>query len=283
MTFDPIPPLSLWSMRSHAEAVENLPRLRNLHAEVIAYQNALSAEAPPRGYSITAGRIVNFAVNWPADPNKAPNWRESTRCPDTGLIARLRAAYHAYRTLRPDPSGDRIYMTEGLTPFFHFVAERHPGVVGSEYLPDTPFGQSDARGVRSEDLTRLTFADASFDVLMSFEVLEHVPDYRAALSECARVLRPGGLALITAPFRAKEAETLVRASVSADGSIVHHEPPDYHGDPVNAEGILCYYWFGWSLLDEIRAAGFSDAYVAFYASRQFGYLQPMQSMIVATR
>ncbi len=283
MILDPIPPLTLWPLRSHAEAAEFLPKLRNLHADIGTYQETLGPDAPPRGFSITAGRIVNFEIRWPAE-GKRVNWRESTRCPVTGLNARLRAAYHAYRTLRPDPRGDRLYLTEGVTPFYRFVAERHPGAIGSEYLPETPFGQSNAQGVRSEDLTNLTFADASFDVLMSFEVLEHVPDYRAALSECARVLKPGGLALMTAPFQAMKPETLVRASLAPDGSIIHHEPPDYHGDPVNAgEGILCYYWFGWSLLDDMRAAGFRDAYVAFYASRQFGYLQPMQAMFVATK
>jgi ubiquinone/menaquinone biosynthesis C-methylase UbiE len=40
---------------------------------------------------------------------------------------------------------------------------------------------------------RLPFADHSFDCVVSFEVLEHTRDDRAALAEIARVLKPGGL------------------------------------------------------------------------------------------
>lgn len=39
----------------------------------------------------------------------------------------------------------------------------------------------------------LPYGDASFDVVLSMGVLEHVPSDRASLSELARVLRPGGL------------------------------------------------------------------------------------------
>ena len=43
--------------------------------------------------------------------------------------------------------------------------------------------------------TSLPFADQSFDVVYSFKVLAHVPDLAMAMSEMARVLRPGGLAI----------------------------------------------------------------------------------------
>ena len=47
----------------------------------------------------------------------------------------------------------------------------------------------------------LPFADASFDKVICSEVLEHIPDYRAALGEIRRVLKPAGLLCISVPRR----------------------------------------------------------------------------------
>lgn len=44
--------------------------------------------------------------------------------------------------------------------------------------------------------TSLPFPDASFDVVYSFKVLAHVPDIDRAVAECARVLVPGGVAIL---------------------------------------------------------------------------------------
>jgi SAM-dependent methyltransferase len=48
-------------------------------------------------------------------------------------------------------------------------------------------------------VTALPFADATFDVVTALDVVEHVEDDRAALAEAARVLRPGGIAVVTVP------------------------------------------------------------------------------------
>jgi len=45
----------------------------------------------------------------------------------------------------------------------------------------------------------LPFPDASFDVVVSFDVFEHIPDSDAHLREVRRVLRPGGAYLIQTP------------------------------------------------------------------------------------
>ena len=50
------------------------------------------------------------------------------------------------------------------------------------------------------DITDIPVDDESFDALLCTEVLEHVPDAVAALNEFSRVLKPGGVLLITAPF-----------------------------------------------------------------------------------
>jgi SAM-dependent methyltransferase len=42
----------------------------------------------------------------------------------------------------------------------------------------------------------LEFADASFDLVVSYITLVDIPDFRAAIAEMARVLRPGGSLLM---------------------------------------------------------------------------------------
>ncbi|UCF91249.1 MAG: class I SAM-dependent methyltransferase [Desulfobacterales bacterium] len=44
---------------------------------------------------------------------------------------------------------------------------------------------------RVADAARLTFADGSFDLVLSQNVFHHIPDWEAAVQEVTRVLRPG--------------------------------------------------------------------------------------------
>jgi SAM-dependent methyltransferase len=54
---------------------------------------------------------------------------------------------------------------------------------------------------------RLPYAAAAFDLVLSHEVLEHVPDDRGAVQEILRVLRPGGRLVLFAPNRGYPFET----------------------------------------------------------------------------
>jgi len=49
------------------------------------------------------------------------------------------------------------------------------------------------------DLTRTPYDDETFDVVIANHVLEHIPADRAALAEVARMLKPGGLAILLVP------------------------------------------------------------------------------------
>jgi ubiquinone/menaquinone biosynthesis C-methylase UbiE len=51
----------------------------------------------------------------------------------------------------------------------------------------------------SANALALPFADDSFDRVICSEVLEHIPDYRGALREIERVLKPGGLFCASVP------------------------------------------------------------------------------------
>lgn len=66
----------------------------------------------------------------------------------------------------------------------------------------TPLGLARGRGftrlVRGDGV-HLPFADGSFDVITALDVLEHIPDHRAAAAEIARLLRPGGVFVAAVP------------------------------------------------------------------------------------
>lgn len=50
------------------------------------------------------------------------------------------------------------------------------------------------------DIAAIPAPDASFDAILCSEVLEHVPEPTHALDEFARLLKPGGVMILTAPF-----------------------------------------------------------------------------------
>lgn len=74
-------------------------------------------------------------------------------------------------------------------------------VVGIDLGDEFPFDPRAAKIVTllRADATALEFADDSFDLVFSFHVLEHIPEYRKALQEMKRVLKPGGIYLIGVP------------------------------------------------------------------------------------
>ena len=152
------------------------------------------------------------------------------------------------------------------------LQQRYPDIVGSEYLGNTiVFGKTRADGIRNESIAALTFPDGAFKHILSFDVFEHVPDFRKGFQECFRVLKPGGTLLFTVPFTRDE-KTVVRAKISRKGAVVHLLPPEYHGDPLRTAGCLCFYHFGWDLLDVLTEVGFDQPVALLYWSMELGYL-----------
>ena len=74
-------------------------------------------------------------------------------------------------------------------------------VVGLDYSAEAiAFCESKGFGpVEQGDIRAMPFAPESFDLVLATDIIEHIDDDAKALSEIARVLKPGGLVLITVP------------------------------------------------------------------------------------
>jgi SAM-dependent methyltransferase len=98
------------------------------------------------------------------------------------------------------------------------------------------------------DMQQMSFPDSSIDVIIHSDTLEHVPDSKAALKECWRVLRPGGHLFYTVPIVIRR---LTRTR--------HGLPPSYHGKPgVNRDDCVVQTEYGADFWCEIFEAGFRE-------------------------
>ena len=62
------------------------------------------------------------------------------------------------------------------------------------------YGQANVEYLQG-DCARMPLPDRAYDVVVSFETLEHVAEQAAFLAEVKRVLRPGGILLLSSPVR----------------------------------------------------------------------------------
>lgn len=89
------------------------------------------------------------------------------------------------------------------------LSERASRVTGVELVPDVvaharaayPAERHPTVEFVEADLCRLPLPDGSFDSVVSFQVIEHLPDIGGYLDEIHRVLRPGGEFLCATPNR----------------------------------------------------------------------------------
>ena len=164
---------------------------------------------------------------------------EKTGATHGSLAALSRApAFHALRVAELNACGQ-----------LHPWLAAHPGLAYSEYNAQPP--------VRSEDLLHLSYSDASFDLVLTSETLEHVPDLDRALSELRRILRPGGVHLFTVPVVWDRPHSRTCAVVDDAGAVRQLRPPSHHGLPGTTAGdMLVFTEFGADFPGRLEQAGF---------------------------
>jgi GT2 family glycosyltransferase/SAM-dependent methyltransferase/glycosyltransferase involved in cell wall biosynthesis len=115
--------------------------------------------------------------------------------------------YHRYCLARDLVSGlDVLDVAAGEGYGSALLAGVARSVVGVEIDPDSVRHAQEAYRFRNlrfvqGDAAQMPLPDNCVDVVVSFETLEHLPDQEKFLSEVRRVLRPGGLFLVSTPDR----------------------------------------------------------------------------------
>ena len=96
--------------------------------------------------------------------------------------------------LRGRTPGVLLDVPAGVSPLRAGAERLGWRVVGLDLFPRPGFA-----GVRGDACAPFPFRDGAFDALVSLEGIEHFENQAAFVRECARVLKPGGLMVVTTP------------------------------------------------------------------------------------
>lgn len=235
------------------------------------------------GYCQVCDRESPFTLEYDWSDGTVPNFRESMFCPYCSLNSRQRKMAATVKRWAKQQAGQgAIYMYEQLTKAYEAVCAFSDSVTGSEYIAGDMDGGTVVDGVRHEDAEHLSFADESFDILVSCDVFEHVNQYTSCFEEANRILKPQGRMFLSVPFYLNKQENFRRCGFEG-GQLKHYAEPSYHFNPISKEGSLVFWDYGWDMLADLKRAGFSDVYMQPYYSRKFGYMGEIQYYFIVTK
>jgi SAM-dependent methyltransferase len=155
-------------------------------------------------------------------------FRDFYICRNCGTIPRQRALTQVLNTVEPRWRDLSIHESSPSIDFFARECSRY---TASYYFEEVPLGSTE-NGLRCENLEQMTFPEASFDIFLTQDVLEHVFRPDLAVREIARVLKPGGVHVFTVPKHKGLLKSVPRARWKAHREIEHLMPPEYHGNPI---------------------------------------------------
>lgn len=137
----------------------------------------------------------------------------------------------------------------------HNSLKHNVNYIASEYFGDAYKSGEMVNETLHVNLLDMHFGDNEFDVVLTSDVFEHIPDPYRAFREVHRILKPGGVHLFTVPFYQTHYFDEKRAEIK-DGQVIYHMDPVYHLDPINPEGIIVYNIFSIEMLLELSRIGF---------------------------
>ena len=180
--------------------------------------------------------------------------RDHLVCSGCGSIPRERALFKVLHDYYPNYQSLAIHETSPCGRGASVKLRREcEGYSTSQYLPDEQPGAINQDGIRNENIESMTFADESFDLFVSQDVMEHVFDPQRAFREIARVLKPGGAHIFTVPMINKNKMTERCAAIDSDGAIEYFKEPEYHANPVDPKGSLVTMHWGYDIASYIQS------------------------------
>lgn len=145
-----------------------------------------------------------------------------------------------------------IYEPGTIGPFRRLF-KRLPYYQQSDYYSEIERSKAPP-DIPHQSLEKLCFADASFDLVITSDILEHVRLPERAFSEIARVLKPGGYHVFTVPLQEPLPATTV-ARVDTSGEFDKPLLPEhYHGNGKGGRSLV-YTDFGADVLQMLARAG----------------------------
>ena len=158
--------------------------IRKIAAKARINSSLMATGKINRGYCTLCDKRVSFAKTGP--------WlRDQYICLSCHSIPRCRALHRVLGQHFPSWRDLRIHESSPDGPSSEKIGRESRNLVTSQFFPDVPRGES-KDGQRSEDLESLTFADNSFDLVITQDVFEHILHPEKAFAEIARTLECDG-------------------------------------------------------------------------------------------
>lgn len=209
--------------------------------------------------------------------------RDNFRCSNCNCIPRERALSLIIEKYYPNWKELAIHETSpGNRGASLKLKNNCKNYLATQYFPTQPFG-SMIKNFRNENLEAQTFADESFDLVISQDVMEHTYNPEKAFKEIARTLKKGGAHIFTVPIINHHKPSEVWATLGENGHPNFLKTPEFHGNPVDPKGSPVTMHWGFDIVNFIKEKSGLDTTVEYIDDLKYGIRAEFIEVLVSKK